>query len=127
VAINFYLWKDVRYLAITVDDIRCPYNSHRFLSIEVLFLPHAISFQGLVGGVAGQGEIQLVLGLELLKRFDAVATHPQDSCAQLVQFFFGVTELVRLTGSTRGVGFGEEIEDQGVPLEIFQAHVCTRI
>jgi hypothetical protein len=27
-----------------------------------------------VGNVAGQGEIQLVLGLELLKRLDAVAT-----------------------------------------------------
>jgi len=76
VAINLHFRENVRHLAITVDDISCPYNTHRLFPVKGFFLPHPISFQGLVGSVAGQGEIQLVLGLELLKRLDAVAADP---------------------------------------------------
>jgi len=117
----------VHHIAITVYDISSSYNAHRRFTVKVLLLPYPVSFQGMVGRVAGQGEVQLVLGLELLKRLDAVAAQPKNLRPQLVQFFFGITELVCLAGSTRGIGFGKEIEDQGVALEILQAHLSARI
>ena len=74
-AIDLHFRKNVRYLAITVDDICGPYNTHRLLPIQILFLPYPISFQDFVASVAGQGEIQLILGLELLECLDAVAAY----------------------------------------------------
>jgi hypothetical protein len=49
---------------------------------------------------------------------NGVATDAEHRSVQSIQFFFGVTELVRLAGSTRSIRFGEEIEDERLALEI---------
>jgi hypothetical protein len=61
-----------------------------------------------VGCVAGQGKVQLVLVAKLPQLFHGVAADTQNPCSQLVQFFFGITELVRLARSTGSVRFGEK-------------------
>ena len=94
-----------------VEDVGGAHNPHRLSAVEVFLLPDAISFQHLVSGVARQRKVQPVFVAEFLKFFDRVPTYPQNFRAQLVQFFFGVTELVRLAGSTRSVGLGEEVEN----------------
>jgi hypothetical protein len=73
-----------------------------------------------VGGIAGQGKVQLVLVAKLLQLFHGIATYPQNLCPELVQFFFGVTELVRLARSTGGVGFGEKEKNNSLALESLQ-------
>jgi hypothetical protein len=46
---------------------------------------------------------------------------------QFVQFFFGVTELVRLARSTWRIGFGKEIEDQRLPPKILKIYFLARL
>jgi hypothetical protein len=45
----------------------------------------------------------------------------------MVQFFIGVTELVRLAGSTGSIGLGEEIKYQPLPLETLEGNLLTRV
>jgi hypothetical protein len=80
-----------------------------------------------VGSVTRQGEVQPVLVPEFLKLFHAIPTHAQNRCTQLVQFFFGVTELVRLAGSTRGVGLGKEKENHPFPFEGIQSDLIAGV
>ena len=117
---TFTLGKTVPNLPVRIDDVSGAHNSHGLLAVEILLLPDAVGFQHGVGGVARQGKIQLVLVAKLLQLFHRVTAYTQNPCSQLVQFFFGVTELVRLARSTRGVGFGEKEKNQVLPLKVFE-------
>ena len=59
------------------------------------FFCHAPNF-----GIAEQGEIEILLGLERGLSFDGVGAHAQNGHAELVEIFFCVTKLGRLDGST---------------------------
>src|SRR5205807_2175062 len=100
------------HLSIFADDVGGPRDAHDLAAVQVLFLPDPVGFKRVVRGVAEQREIQLVLVAELLELLHRVAAHPDHSRPELFQFFFGVTELVRLAGSTRRVGLGKEVEHQ---------------
>ena len=77
--------------------------------------------------VTRKGKIQFVLIAELLQLFYGISTDTENSCAELVQFFFGITELVRLARSTRGIRFGEKEKDKGTTLERVQRNSPARI
>jgi len=127
VPVGFDLRKDVRDFPSGVDDVGAPHNPHFLLPIHHFFLPDAVGFQGLVGCIAGEREIQFVLVVKLLEFFDRVPAHPQNLHLYLIQFFFGVTELVRLAGSPGSIGLGKEIEHQRLALEILETHLITRL
>jgi hypothetical protein len=80
-----------------------------------------------VGSVAAQGEVQLVFVAELLQLQNGVSADSQNLCTEFVQFFFGVTELVRLAGSTGGVGLGKEKQNDGRSLEVIEPDLAAGI
>ena len=80
-----------------------------------------------MGSITRQGKVQLVLVTKLLQLFHGIATDTQNSCPELVQFFFGITELVRLARSTGGVGFGEKEKDESLALEGIQRSLVPRV
>lgn len=81
-------------------------DTHESATHEDLFLPGAKGLDGLVGGIAQQREIQLVLGFERRLRLDGVGAHAQDGDLELIELFSCVAKLGRLNGSTRSVGLG---------------------
>jgi len=86
----------------------------------LFFLPGAEFCDGLVSGIGEQGKIDLVLGLERGLGFDGIGAHAEDSHTVLVELVLCVTKLGRFDGSTGGVGFGVEEEEDAVALEISQ-------
>jgi len=126
-AIHLYVGEDLLDFPLPIDEVGRAHDAHGFLAVKILLLPNPISREHLVGSVTGQGEVQPVLVPEFPKLFNAIPTHAQNYCAELVQFFFGVTELVRLAGSTRGVGFGKEIENYPFPLKAIQRDLIAGV
>lgn len=110
-----------------VEDVGGANNSHLLNSVHIFLLPYPVGFERLVPGVPGQGKIQLILVTETAKLFHSVAAQSQNSRIDFIQFFFGVTELVRLAGSTGGVGLGEKIKYEGLPLKILQIYLFSGI
>jgi len=49
-----------------------------------------------------------------------IAAYAQNLGPELVQFFFGVTELVRLARSTGSIGFGKKEKNHSLALKIVQ-------
>jgi len=75
-------------------------DTHEGAAHELFFLPRAELLDGFVAGIAEQGEIEILLGLERGLRFDGVGAHAQDGDAELVEIFFCVTKLGRFDRST---------------------------
>jgi hypothetical protein len=73
-----------------------------------------------VGRIAEQGKIELVSFLEGRESFNGIGAHPEDGDAELVEFLFCVTKLGRFDGSTGGVGFGEEKEQDATASKVFE-------
>lgn len=86
----------------------------------MFFLPGAEFLDGFVGGIAEQGEIEIVLGLEGGLGFDGIGAHAENGHAELVETFFCVAKLGRFDRSTRGVGFGVEEEQDALAGELFE-------
>jgi len=127
VVLHLHLGENMLDLPFPIDDIGGAHNSHRLSAVEILLLPDPVSAEHLVGSVAGQGKVQPVLVSELLEFLNGIPTHAEYLCAQLVQFFLGVTELVRLAGSTGRVSLGKEEENETVPLEGVQSDLVAGI
>jgi hypothetical protein len=83
-------------------------DAHVGAAHELFFLPDAEFLDGFVGGVAEQGEIEIVLGFKGGLGFDGIGAHAEDSDIELVKIFFCVTKLGRFNRSTGSVGFGIE-------------------
>jgi hypothetical protein len=62
-----------------------------------------------------------LLGLEGGLRFDGIGAHAEDGDAELVEIFFCVAKLGRFDGSTGGVGFGVEEEEDALAGEVFES------
>jgi hypothetical protein len=73
--------------------------------------------------IAHKRKIQLVFVVEFAQGVHGVATHPDHLGFQLFQFFLGITELVCLAGSTRSIGLGKEVEDNGFAGEVPDTHM----
>jgi hypothetical protein len=95
-------------------------DAHEGAAHELFLLPGAEFCDGLVSRIGEQWKIDLVLGLEGGLGFDGIRAHAEDGHAEFVEFFFCVAKLGRFDGSTGGVGFGVEKEEDAVALEISQ-------
>ena len=95
-------------------------DAHEGAAHEMLFLPGTEFFDGFVGGVAEQRKIKILFRLERGLGFDGVCAHAEDGDAELVEVIFCVAKLGRFNGSTGGVGFGIEKEEDAPAGEVFQ-------
>jgi len=127
VAFDLHFRKDMTDLSVPPDNVGGAHDSHRLPAIQILFLPDPVGFKHFVGSIARQRKVQLVLVAELLQDFDGVPTGSQDDRIELVQFIFGVTELVCLAGSTGGIGFGKEEKNDALPFEITQTDLIAGV
>ena len=95
-------------------------DAHVGAAHELFFLPGAELLDGFVGWIAEERKIQVVLGFERSLGFDGVGAHAEDGHALLFELLLCVAKLGRFDGSTGGVGFGVEKEEDAVALEVFQ-------
>jgi hypothetical protein len=95
-------------------------DAHEGAAYELFSLPSAEFLDGLVGGIAEQGEIEILLGLEGGLGRDGVGAHAEDGDIELVEVLFCVTKLGRFDGSTGGVGFWVEEEEDALAGEVFE-------
>ena len=95
-------------------------DAHVGSAHELFFLPGAEFLDGFVGWITEERKIQAVFGFERSLRFDGVGAHSEDGHAVFVELLLCVTKLGRFDGSTGGVGFGVEEEEDAVALEVFQ-------
>ncbi len=98
-------------------------DAHMGAAHEMLFLPDAELLDGFMGGVAEKREIEILLGLEGGLGFDGIGAHAEDGDAEIVEFLFCVTKLGRFDGSTGGVGFGVEEEEDALAGEVLERDV----
>jgi hypothetical protein len=120
VALGFDEGPDVFDFAGFADEEGAADNAHEGASHEMFFLPGAEFPDGLVGGVAEQGEIQILFGLERGLGFDGVGAQAENGDAELVEVFFCVAKLGRFDGSTGSVGFGVEEEEDLLAGKVFE-------
>jgi len=106
--------------AVLANEERAADDAHEGAAHELFFLPGAELLDGFVGGVAEQREIEILLGLEGGLGFDGVGAHAEDGDAEIVEFLFCVTKLGRFDGSTGGVGFGVEKEEDALAGEVLE-------
>ena len=85
---------------------------------ELFFLPGAEFGNEFVSGVAEQGEIQIMLGLEGGLGFYGIGAEAKDGDVEPVEIFFCVTKLGRFDGSTGSIGFGIEEEEDALAGEV---------
>ena len=102
-------------------------DAHESAAHELLFLPGAEFCDGLVSWVGEQRKIDLVLGLERSLRFDGIGAHAEDGDAELVEVIFCVAKLGRFNGSTGGVGFGKEKEEDAPAAKLGERQVGTLV
>jgi len=95
-------------------------DAHEGAAHELFFLPGSELLDGFVGGIAEQKEIEILLGLEGGLGIDGIGAHAEDGDAELVEVIFCVAKLGRFNGSTGGVGFGIEKEEDALAGEVFQ-------
>ena len=120
VAFGFDRGPDLFDFAGFADEERTADDAHEFAPHELLFLPRAVRFDGLVIRIAQQRKIESVLGLEQSLCFDRIRAHAEDGHFELIELLFCVTKLGRLDGSTGSVGLGIEKKEHATPLEIFE-------
>jgi hypothetical protein len=102
------------------DKKRTADDAHEGAAHELFFLPGAEFLNGFVGGVAEQGEIEGVLGLERGLGFDGVGAHAEDGDSEIVEILFCVAKLGRLYRSTGSVGFGVEEKNDAPAGEVLE-------
>jgi len=122
VAFGFDKGPDFFDFAGFADEEGAADDAHEGAAHELFFLPGAEFCDGLMGGIGEEGKIDLVLGLEGGLGFDGIGAHAEDSHTMLVEVFLCVTKLGRFDGSTGGVGFGVEEEENAMALEISQGN-----
>jgi hypothetical protein len=119
VAFGFDEGPDVFDLAGFADKEGTADDAHEGATHELFFLPGTELLDGFVGGIAEQKEIEILLGLEGGLGIDGIGAHAEDGDAVFVEIFFCVAKLGRFNGSTGGVGFGIEKEENALAGEVF--------
>jgi hypothetical protein len=104
------------------DEKRAANDAHESAPHEELLLPGTEGGDGFVVGIAEQRKIQLVLGLKGSLGSYKIGAHAKDVDLPFVELLLCVTKLGRLDGSTRGVGFGIEKEEDAAALEVLEGH-----
>jgi hypothetical protein len=120
VAFGFDEGPDFLNFAGFADEEGAADNAHEGAAHELFSLPGSELLNGLVGRVAEQGEIEILLGLEGGLGLDGISTHAEDGDAETVEFLFCVAKLGRFDGSTGGIGLGIEEEEDALASEVFE-------
>jgi hypothetical protein len=120
VAFGFDEGPDVLDFAGLADEEGTADDAHEGAAHKLFFLPGAEFLDDLVGGIAEQGEIEILLGFEGGLAFNGIGAHAENGHAVLVKIFFCVTKLGRFDGSTAGVGFGVKEEEDELAGEVFE-------
>jgi hypothetical protein len=119
-AFGFDEGPDVLDFAGLADEEGAACDAHESAAHELFLLPGAEFLDGFVGGIAKQGEIQIVLSLERRLGFNGIGAHAEDSDAVFVETFFCVAKLGRFDGSTGSVGLWVEEEEDAPAGEVFE-------
>ena len=117
-AFGFDEGPDVFDFAGFADEEGTADDAHEGAAHELFFLPGAEFGDEFVSGIAEQGEIQILFLLEGGLGFDGIGAEAEDGDVELVEIFFCVTKLGRFDGSTGGVGFGVEEEEDALAGEV---------
>jgi hypothetical protein len=125
VAFGFDEGPDVFDFAGFADEEGAADDAHVGAAHELFFLPRAEFLDGFVGGIAEQEEIEFVFFLEGSESFDGVGAQAKDGDPEFIECFFCVTKLGRFDGSTGGVGFGIEEEEDALAGEIFERELLA--
>jgi hypothetical protein len=120
VALGFDGRPDRCNVASFADKERASHDAHESPSHDLLLLPRAVGFDGLVAGIAEQRKIEPIFGLEQGLRLDGIGAHAQDGHVELFELLFCVAKLGRFDDSTGSVGFGEEEQQNALPGEVFE-------
>ena len=113
--------------AVRVDEKAAANNSQKRLSQKFLHPPRAVGFDCFQVWIAEEIEVELVLRFEAGLGFDGVTAQADDDRVELVEMFLRVAKLGRFDGSTGGVGFGKEKEDDAMTAEVGQRDVGARV
>lgn len=127
VAFHLHLGENLEDPSVRPDDVRGAHDAHFLHPVHGLFLPNPVGFEHGVRRVPGEREIERIFVVKFLEIVNGVTAHPEDDRSKMVQFFFGVTELVRLAGSAGGISFGKEIEDKCFPTKITEGDFFSRV
>jgi hypothetical protein len=118
VAFGFDEGPDVFDFSGFADEEGAADDAHEGASHELFFLPGAELGDEFVSGIAEQREIQILLGFEGGLGFDGIGAEAEDGDVELVEVFFCVAKLGRFDGSTGGIGFGVEEEEEALAGEV---------
>jgi len=127
VAFGFHLGPDFLDYSGRIDEHRAARNALEAAAHELLHAPSAVGFNHFVVGIAQQREIESLLGAEALQQFDRIGADTNHDTIFLVEVFFCVTKLGRFDGSTGGVSFRVEEEQDALALEIAEGNLLTFI
>ena len=119
-AFGFDEGPDVFDFAGFADEEGAADDAHESAAHELFSLPGTKFLDGFVSGVAEQGEIEILFGLERGLGFDRVGAEAKDGDAKLVEVFFCVAKLGRFDGSTGSVGLGIEEKEDALAGEVFE-------
>jgi hypothetical protein len=119
-AFGFDEGPDVFDFAGFADEEGAADDAHKGAAQELFFLPGTELLDGFVGGIAEQKEIEILFFFEGGLGFDGIGAHAEDGDAELVEVIFCVAKLGRFNGSTGGVGFGIEKEEDALVGEVLQ-------
>jgi hypothetical protein len=108
VSLGFHFIPDLFNLSIWSDKECAAHNPLVSAAHEFLCPPGSKRFDHFVRRIAQEREIQLLLGLENLQRFNGVSTSAEDVDAALIKLRFCVTKLGRFDCSTGSVGLREK-------------------
>jgi hypothetical protein len=125
VAFGFDERPNVFDFAVLANEEGAAHDAQEGAAHKLFFLPGAEFLNGFVGGVAEQGEIEVVLGLERGLGFDGIGAHAEDGDSQIVEFLFCVTKLGRFDRSTGSAGFGEEEQEHALAREVLEGDVLA--
>ena len=120
VAFGFYVVPGLLDFAVGADEVGDARDALEAATHEFLQAPGAVGLQRFVSGIAEQREIQLLLGFETRKHFFRVRAGSQYGHAGFFKLRFCVAKLGRFYGSTGGVGFREEKEEDAVALKVLE-------
>lgn len=85
VAGDFYPGPDFFDFAVFVDEKCRAVDAHVFAAIHAFLYPHAIAFADVALFIGGEGEFQIVFGLELFVLFHAAFRDADDGDAELFE------------------------------------------
>ena len=109
--------------ALGIDEEAAANDAEKRTAEELFHAARAVSFNRFQIRIAEKIEIEFVLGFEAGLGFYGIAAHAENDGVELVELLLCVAKLGRFDGSTGGVGFGKEKEDDAMATEVGERDV----